>query len=57
MTDEQKRMAMLFREKPFLVSLMYPRIERAMIQELVLQEVLRDNEMYHMIFGLKEVSH
>lgn len=51
---ETERKGHLFREKPFYCSLMFSRVQSPAVRELLMHELIKEHEMYHMVYGIEE---
>ena len=51
-----KRVGLLFREKPLVAAILFPKLSEA-VREILYSEILREDAMHREAFGIKEVGH
>jgi len=56
-TDKPQRRGLLFREKPFLLAYMFPRLSAEVMRELVYRELLHEDELHREAFEIEELGH
>ena len=54
--EKEQRKGLLFREKPLVAAILFPKLSEA-VREILYSEILREDAMHREAFGIEEVGH